>query len=88
MAGKVDSKGTKSNKVRKSLLMGVKLRKGMKRLLQALKLMKKEEVPVEVIETRLTKMLSASNNNLLSLDSTMAGARLLTPRAQRQLLGL
>ena len=90
MAGKINSKDNKKrgSKIRKNLKKVSKIRSAMCKLLRSMKPRKKEELPPEVVETCLTQMLSASTNDLLNLDATMTGARLLTPRAQRLVLGL
>ena len=46
------------------------------------------KIATAVLEARLAKMISESNSDLLDIDQAMYGARLLTPRAQRQLLNL
>ena len=90
MVDKINSKDKKKtgSKIRKNLTKVSKIRSAMCKLLRSLKPRKKEELPPEVVETCLTQMLSASTNDLLNLDATMTGARLLTPRAQRLVLGL
>ena len=95
MAGKTsfsrDSK-KKSFKAKKSILKGTTnaVRTMMRKFLRSLKPRKVDEevVPVEDLENRLTQMLSASTNDLLNLDGTMTGIKLLTPRAQRHVLRL
>ena len=46
------------------------------------------KVATEVLEVRLAKMIYASNSVLLDIDQAMYSARLLTPRAQMQLLNI
>ena len=67
------------------------LRKAASRAVNVLKMKKTSKksdnkVTTEVLEARLAKMISASNSDLLDIDQAMYVARLLTPRAQRQLL--
>ena len=90
MAGKINSKDKKKrgSKIRKNLAKVSKIHSAVYKLLQSLKPRKKEELPPEVVETRLTQMLTASTNVLLNFEATMTGAWLLTPRAQRLVLGL
>ena len=91
MAGMITSfSKKKSFKVKKSLKKGTThVRAILNRLLRSLKPRKKsDEIPAEDLENRLNQMLSISTNDLLNLDSTLAGVRLLTPRAQRHILGL
>ena len=45
-------------------------------------------VGTEVLEARLSQMIHASNSDLLNMEQSMFGARLLTPKAQRLFLGL
>ena len=49
---------------------------------------KDSHVGTKVLEARLSQMLHASNSDLLNMEQSMFGARLLTPKAQRLFLGL
>ena len=57
---------------------------------RVLRMKKSKDVHVgtEVLEARLAQMLHASNSDLLNMEQSMFGARLLTPKAQRLFLGL
>ena len=91
MAGKMTSPSKKKCfKIMKSLQKGTtNVHTVLNRLLGSLKPKKKsDKVPAKELEDRLTQMLSVSTNDLLNINSTMAGVQLLTLRAQRHILGL
>ena len=88
------TKNSVLKKLKKSPMKAVRsIKKAASRAGHALKITKigrkfDSKVSTEVLEARLVKMISSSNSDLLNIDQAMYGARLLTPRAQRQLLNL
>ena len=85
------TKNSVLKKLKKSPMKAVRsIKKAAGHALKITKIGRKfdSKVSTEVLEARLVKMISSSNSDLLDIDQAMYGARLLTPRAQRQLLNL